>query len=290
MRRSCERAAAGSRTWASSAAGPRSSRRDASASRSRRRSRRRPSRLEWCLPLVRAGRGGGALRRRRAPTSTRARRSPSGSAARAARGRDGLLVLRKLGPTPAGFPRRPGNRPETSSRLSSLARGRHRSTRLRIRRAASARRRPPSTSPPAWRGRRAGRSSSISTRRPTRRRDSASAPTGSRPPTCSTAPSSSEIARPTRFANLDLSRPSQDLAGAAVDSPAAAPAAYLADALAPARERYAFVFLDCPPSLGPLTVNALAAADRVLVPVQAEYYALEGLTQLLHTIERSAQD
>ena len=43
----------------------------------------------------------------------------------------------------------------------------------------------------------------------------------------------------------------------------------------------AFVFLDCPPSLGPLTVNALAAADRVLVPVQAEYYALEGLSQLL---------
>jgi chromosome partitioning protein len=59
---------------------------------------------------------------------------------------------------------------------------------------------------------------------------------------------------------------------------------YLTQSLAGARERYAFVFLDCPPSLGPLTVNALAAADRVLVPVQAEYYALEGLTQLVHSV------
>ena len=48
---------------------------------------------------------------------------------------------------------------------------------------------------------------------------------------------------------------------------------------------YSFVFLDCPPSLGPLTVNALAAADRVLVPVQAEYYALEGLSQLLRSVD-----
>src|SRR5439155_1118367 len=50
-------------------------------------------------------------------------------------------------------------------------------------------------------------------------------------------------------------------------------------------EGYTFVFLDCPPSLGPLTVNALAAADRVLVPVQAEYYALEGLSQLLRSVD-----
>jgi hypothetical protein len=52
-----------------------------------------------------------------------------------------------------------------------------------------------------------------------------------------------------------------------------------------ARDNFAYTLLDCPPSLGPLTVNALAAADRVLVPVQAEYYALEGLAQLLHSIE-----
>src|SRR5207248_11246107 len=45
-----------------------------------------------------------------------------------------------------------------------------------------------------------------------------------------------------------------------------------------------FIFLDCPPSFGPLTVNALAAADKVLIPVQAEYYALEGLSQLVHSV------
>ena len=68
-------------------------------------------------------------------------------------------------------------------------------------------------------------------------------------------------------------------------SPSGAGDTYLASSLAAARERYGFVFLDCPPSLGPLTVNALAAADRVLVPVQAEYYALEGLAQLVESIE-----
>ena len=58
----------------------------------------------------------------------------------------------------------------------------------------------------------------------------------------------------------------------------------LREALAPIRDRYAFVLLDCPPSLGPLTVNALVAADRVIVPVQAEYFALEGLAGLLDTL------
>jgi chromosome partitioning protein len=52
------------------------------------------------------------------------------------------------------------------------------------------------------------------------------------------------------------------------------------------QEPYEFVFVDCPPSLGLLTVNALAAADRVLVPLQCEYYALEGLTHLMATIDR----
>jgi chromosome partitioning protein len=94
------------------------------------------------------------------------------------------------------------------------------------------------------------------------------------------------LARATRFANLELVPSRPELAGAVVELARRDHGErYLADALGDVRERYAFVFLDCPPSLGPLTVNALAAADRVLVPVQAEYYALEGLTQLLRSIE-----
>jgi chromosome partitioning protein len=93
------------------------------------------------------------------------------------------------------------------------------------------------------------------------------------------------LARATRFANLDLVPAKADLAGAVVELARRGDGErYLAQSLAGARERYSFVFLDCPPSLGPLTVNALAAADRVLVPVQAEYYALEGLTQLVHSL------
>jgi chromosome partitioning protein len=57
-------------------------------------------------------------------------------------------------------------------------------------------------------------------------------------------------------------------------------------ALVAARDAYDFVFVDCPPSLGLLTVNALAAADGVMVPIQCEYYALEGLAQLMGTLER----
>jgi chromosome partitioning protein len=93
------------------------------------------------------------------------------------------------------------------------------------------------------------------------------------------------LARATRFANLDLVPAKADLAGAVVELARRGDGErYLAQSLAGAREDYSFVFLDCPPSLGPLTVNALAAADRVLVPVQAEYYALEGLTQLVHSV------
>jgi chromosome partitioning protein len=95
-----------------------------------------------------------------------------------------------------------------------------------------------------------------------------------------------DLAKRTKFANLDLVPSKPELAGAAVELARHEEGErYLTDALEAARGAYSFVFLDCPPSLGPLTVNALAAADRVLVPVQAEYYALEGLAQLTRSIE-----
>ena len=94
-----------------------------------------------------------------------------------------------------------------------------------------------------------------------------------------------EIVRPSGLQNLDVVMAKSDLATAAVElSAREGGERYLAEALAGALEPYSFVFLDCPPSFGPLTVNALAAATRALVPVQAEYYALEGLSQLLGTI------
>jgi chromosome partitioning protein len=95
-----------------------------------------------------------------------------------------------------------------------------------------------------------------------------------------------QLAKPTRFPLLELVPSKPDLAGAAVEL-ARRPDGerYLAEALRGAVDGYAFVFVDCPPSLGPLTVNALAASDRVLVPVQAEYYALEGLAQLVGSVE-----
>ena len=90
----------------------------------------------------------------------------------------------------------------------------------------------------------------------------------------------------TRFPNLHLVPSRPELAGAQIELARRDDGdRLLADALEHAGDEYSFVFLDSPPSLGPLTVNALAAADRVLVPVQAEYYALEGLSQLVQTVE-----
>jgi chromosome partitioning protein len=92
---------------------------------------------------------------------------------------------------------------------------------------------------------------------------------------------------PTAIEGLELVPSSPDLAGAEVELvDADRREARLAAAVDGIRGRHDFVFLDCPPSLGLLTVNALVAADDLFVPVQCEYYALEGLGQLLETAER----
>ena len=95
-----------------------------------------------------------------------------------------------------------------------------------------------------------------------------------------------EAARPAAAANLWMVPANRDLAGAAVELPGLERSQFrLRDGLGSVRERFAATLLDCPPSLGPVTVNALTAADRVIVPVQAEYLALEGLVQFLETLE-----
>ena len=94
-----------------------------------------------------------------------------------------------------------------------------------------------------------------------------------------------QIVRPTSVKHLSLAPAGPDLAGATVELPRITGSeTRLREALRDVRSRYAFTLLDCPPSLGPLTVNALVAADRVIVPVQAEYFALEGLAGLLDTL------
>jgi chromosome partitioning protein len=94
-----------------------------------------------------------------------------------------------------------------------------------------------------------------------------------------------EILVPSSIERLWVAPAGPDLAGATVELPREAGSeTKLRIALEPIRDRYAFTLLDCPPSLGPLTVNALVAADRVIVPVQSEYFALEGLAGLLDTL------
>jgi chromosome partitioning protein len=95
----------------------------------------------------------------------------------------------------------------------------------------------------------------------------------------------SDAAVETGIARLSAVPSTPELAGATVELPRIAGSeTRLRDALGEVRERYLFTLLDCPPSLGPLTVNALVAADKVIVPVQTEYFALEGLAGLLDTL------
>jgi chromosome partitioning protein len=90
---------------------------------------------------------------------------------------------------------------------------------------------------------------------------------------------------PTELDYLDLLPANRDLAGAEIELVDAEHREHrLRDALEPVRGDYDYLIIDCPPSLGLLTLNALCAADAVIVPLQCEYYALEGLSRLLETI------
>ena len=93
--------------------------------------------------------------------------------------------------------------------------------------------------------------------------------------------------RPTEFPNLSLLPSSRDLVGAEielVDRPGRE--AHLRTAIDPVRGSFDQIFVDCPPSLSLLTVNALTAADSVLIPIQTEYFALEGVSELMETIRQ----
>lgn len=91
----------------------------------------------------------------------------------------------------------------------------------------------------------------------------------------------------TGFPNLSLIPSSVALAGAEIEMvELARRESRLKAALAPCREKYDFIFIDCPPALGLLTLNALVAADTFLIPAQPEYYALEGLSQLIATVRQ----
>jgi len=94
-----------------------------------------------------------------------------------------------------------------------------------------------------------------------------------------------EVIRKTGLSGLHLIGSSPDLIGAEVELMSLQDREYrLRGKLFSLRDSYDYVFLDCPPSLGFMTINALTAADSVLVPLQCEYYALEGLSQLLETV------
>jgi chromosome partitioning protein len=91
--------------------------------------------------------------------------------------------------------------------------------------------------------------------------------------------------REVQFATLDVVPATPDLAGAEVELVSARERELrMRTAIAEVRDQYDYILIDCPPSLGLITINMLAAADALLIPLQCEYYALEGLSQLLNTV------
>ncbi len=100
-----------------------------------------------------------------------------------------------------------------------------------------------------------------------------------------------EILQPTAIENLWVIPSSKNLIGANIELVSAEGREYrLRNAIEPVLARFQYIVLDCPPALDLLTLNALVAADSVLVPMQAEYFALEGISELLDTIERVRQN
>ena len=97
----------------------------------------------------------------------------------------------------------------------------------------------------------------------------------------------SEVIVPTEVANLSLIPGTKNMIGANVELVSVERREHrLREALEPARNDYPFIFLDCPPALDLLTLNSLVAADTLLVPMQAEYFALEGISELMATLDR----
>lgn len=94
------------------------------------------------------------------------------------------------------------------------------------------------------------------------------------------------IIKPTAISGLDIAPATPRLAGAEVElTEIESRESRLKNAMMDLRQKYDYLLIDCPPSLSLLTVNALTAADQVIIPIQCEYYALEGLSQLVKTIE-----
>ena len=102
--------------------------------------------------------------------------------------------------------------------------------------------------------------------------------------------SASEAVKKSTVEGLDIISASIDLSGAAIELVDQQDREFfLKNALAPIKEQYDYILIDCPPSLGLLTLNGLAAADSVFVPMQCEYFALEGITLLLQSVQKVQQ-